>query len=417
MLSNTLALLADSFEQAKLSLADNKVRTIMSIIGVAVGIAAVMMVGIVSQSGRNYIFAELETYGLRTLWVNRDWENNNPFESVREGSGINNDDLLVLKGACCSALERLSPVVYPEEWQVSVRQGNNFSHASVEGVGADYLLINNDHLLMGRNFREDEIRYKRPVAIIGSVTREKLFGKHRSPLGKSIRLGDLKLIIIGVLQKKDRTLLSAVGAADNYDINERVLISFLLYQQYIGSKDIQQIVAQATRLDQIEVALEQITTTLNRRHNHHYRYRSDSMRRWIDNANFILNMIYMTGIFAASLSLFVGGIGVLNIMSTSVLERTREIGLRKALGATQQDILRQFLAEAMMISSLGGGMGCLIGLAGMLALEWWSGLDLTVPWFIVSIAVVVSIGVGLLSGLYPAQRAARLPPMHALRYE
>jgi len=141
------------------------------------------------------------------------------------------------------------------------------------------------------------------------------------------------------------------------------------------------------------------------------------MRRWIDNANFILNMIYMAGIFAASLSLFVGGIGVLNIMSASVLERTREIGLRKALGATQQDILRQFLAEAMMISSLGGGMGCLMGLAGMLALEWWSGLDLTVPWFIVSIALVVSIGVGLLSGLYPAQRAAKLPPMHALRYE
>jgi len=265
MLSSALALLADSFEQAKLSLADNRVRTIMSIIGVAVGIAAVMMVGIVSQSGRNYIFAELETYGLRTLWVNRDWENNNPFESVREGSGINNDDLLVLKGACCPALERLSPVVYPEEWQVSVRQGNNFSQASVEGVDVDYLLINNDHLLMGRNFREDEIRYKRPVAIIGSVTREKLFGQHRSPLGKSIRLGDLKLIVIGVLQKKDRTLLSAVGAADNYDINERVLISFLLYQQYIGSKDIQQIVAQATRLDQIEVALEQITTTLTRR--------------------------------------------------------------------------------------------------------------------------------------------------------
>jgi len=417
MLSNTLTLLGDSLEQAKLSLADNKVRTIMSIIGVAVGIAAVMIVGIISQSGRNYIFAELETYGLRTLWVNRDWENNNPFESVREGSGINNDDLSALKGACCPALERLSPVVYPEEWLVPVRQGNNFSNASVEGIDSDYLLINNDHLLMGRNFREDEIRYKRPVAIIGSVTSEKLFGKHRSPLGKSIRLGDLRLTVIGVLQKKDRSLLSAVGAAENYDINERVLISYLLYQQYIGSKDIQQIIGQATSLNQIEVALQQITRTLSRRNNHHYRYRSDSMRRWIDNANFILNMIYMTGIFAASLSLFVGGIGVLNIMSTSVLERTREIGLRKALGATQQDILRQFLAEAMMISCLGGMIGCLIGLAGMLALEWWSGLDLTVPWFIVSIALAVSMGVGLLSGLYPAQRAAKLPPMNALRYE
>ncbi len=403
------------FEQALWALRENRLRTVMSILGIAFGVAAMMTVGIVSESGRRYVFSELESYGLDSVWLYRDWQNDNPYAAVRQGSGIDNEDLAALR-ECCPAVKRVSPVVYRQEWMITIKVNNNFARASVEGVGMDYLRINNDSLIQGRNFRDIDIRGRRPVAIIGTETSRKLFGENVSPMGKVLRMGEYGLTVIGILKPKARTFLSAIGA-NTYNQNERILIPYTLYQKMLGSDDIHTLRAQATTQQLIGAAIAQLRDVLERRHKNRFVYISESMDEWIHTANRILGSISLIGLISASVALLVGGMGIMSIMSTAVVERTREIGLRKALGARRKDILLQFLTEAMIISGIGGVLGLILGFAAALGLAGWTGFPLTPSWLLIGVGFFVSAGVGILSGYYPAHRAARLRPVEALRYE
>lgn len=407
----------DAIQQAFYALRDNRLRTTLSILGVAFGIASVMAVSTVSQSGRHYVFSELQTYGLKTIWVYRKFEQDNPYAAFRQGSGIDNDDVrAILASGCCPAVKRVSPVVYSSDWEVRVRVGGVYRKVAIEGVGLDYLDISNDTVVNGRGFREDDIGERRAVAIIGPKVHSTLFGTHTDPVGKTLRMNNLKLTVIGVLQEKSRKFLSTIGA-ENYDINDRILIPYTLYQQLLGSKDVHTLQAEAVDLASSELALKQVVDTLYRSHNDKFEYTQESMRGWIDTANRILWSISLIGLVGALVSLFIGGLGIMNIMSTSVVERTREIGIRKAIGARNGDILAQFLFEAVFISGIGGLLGLVMGGIASYGLALWTGLPLQPSWLMVAVAFVVSLLVGVLSGYYPARYAAALRPVDALRYE
>lgn len=406
-----------AFGQAVGALKQHRLRTLMSVLGVAFGIAAMMTVGVVSESGRAFIFAELETYGLTGIWIYRDWSEDNPYATVRQGSGIDNEDLALLRSDCCPAVRRISPSVYPEDWMLTVRAGNSFSKSSVEGVDVEYLAINNDQLASGRNFRVRDILDRLPVAIIGENTARKLYGVHQSPLGRSLRLREMGFTVIGVLRAKDRNFLDSIGAGEGYDINDRVLIPYTVYQQALGIQDVHTLRADAANLARVDEAAAQLRGVLERRHQGRYNYTVDTMQEWIGTANRILDSISVLGLVSASVALLVGGMGILSIMSTAVLERTREIGLRKALGARQSDIRLQFLVEAVCISSLGGLVGLVLGFGAVMLLALWTGFPLAPAWLHVIVALVVSIAVGVASGYYPAKRAAGLRPVEALRHE
>jgi len=405
----------DIFLQAIASLKENRLRTVLSILGITIGICAVMVVGTVSQGVKKFIYQELDTYGLETLWVYRKWENENPFRSIREGSGINNDDLKFMR-SCCASVKRVSPVVYSNDNFVSMRSKGSFSKVNLEGVGVHYIDINNDVLMLGRDFRLEDIQRRKPIAIIGTKVRDELFGKHSNPLRKIIRWGDVRLTIVGMLEFKSRDILSQLGT-DDYDVNKRVLIPYTLYQQQLGSKDIQTLQAEAVSVEKTEKALKELTGLLSRRHNYHFEYATESMEGWISTAEDLLRKISFIGLAAALISLFVGGMGIMNIMSTSVVERTREIGIRKALGAYRRDILLQFLLEATVVSVIGGVFGMVLGIFLGFGISYASGYDLGVSWSTAFLAVLVSIVVGMISGYYPAYRAASLKPVDALRYE
>ena len=408
----------DCLRQSLTALKDNRMRTVMSILGIAFGISAVMTVGIVSESGRAYVFEELKTYGLKSLWVYRQWEEKNPYRQVREGSGITNADYDALrKSDCCPAVARLSPEVYPRNWDVTLRVGNLFSVTAVDGVGVEFLPINNDDLGAGRNFRPKDMDDARRVALIGPTAKRRLFGDYQSAIGKTVRMGENKFTIVGELKAKNRDFLSAIGATQGFDVNDRLLIPYTVYQQILGTEDIHTLRAQARSQAEIDDALRQITSLLQRRHQFRYRYTTESMMGWVDTAETVMGSISLIGIVAASVALLVGGMGILSIMSTSVVERTREIGLRKALGARRRDILVQFLTEAVFISGIGGAVGLTLGGAATVILAYWSGFPFTPSAWLVAVAFVVSVGVGLGSGYYPAYRAARLRPVDALRYE
>ena len=405
----------DVLIQALSSLKENKLRTVLSIVGITVGIGAVMVVGTVSEGVNKYIYAELDTYGLETIWIYRKWDDENPFRSARKGSGIDNDDLNSMR-SCCPSVKHVTPVVYADEDSIKVRSKGKFSSVNLEGVGVHYLKINHDRVVAGRDLRKNDIQRRKPVAIIGRKVSDELFGEHANPLRRVIRWGDIRLTIIGVLEYKNRDILTQLGA-DDYDINKRVLIPFTLYQQQFGVKDIHTLQAEAIHVDKIEDATNELIELLSRRHNNHYEYVDESMEAWIETAEDILSNISLVGLVAASISLFVGGLGIMNIMGTSVVERTREIGIRKALGAYRRDILAQFLMEATVVSVTGGLLGMVLGVLAGYSIGYLSGYDLGISWSTAFMAIIISISVGIASGYMPAHRASKLKPVDALRYE
>lgn len=412
-----LASLYELFGQALLAIRDNRLRTLLSVVGIMLGIAAVIVVGTIGKGGRMAIYKELETFGLRSVWVSRDWRNADPRRVLRRGTGISTDDYLSILDGCCPYVTQVSPIVRSRK-QPRIRVGEKYSRANIYGVNEFYLDINNDDVSSGRSLRTMDISRGRFVAVIGKEVQDDLFGENIDAIGRDIRIGKYKFTIIGVLNPKSRDFLASIGSIGGQNANERILIPYNIYQRILGrEKIINTIQAEANRLEHSDAAKSQIIDTLIRRNSGRYKYKGQTMTKWVDTANNILQGVSWIGIVAASVSLIVGGIGIMNIMSTSVVERTREIGIRKAVGARRQDILFQFLMESVVISAIGGLLGLILGILASSVLAIITGFPLTPSTGIVIIALLVSAGVGLASGYYPAQRASLMQPVTALRYE
>lgn len=407
----------DRFSQALYALRDNRRRTLLSILGIAIGIAAVMAVGTISKGGNYLIFSELETFGLNSVWVFRDWEDKDPHRMVRQGSGIDNDDYQALTAGCCTAMRRISAVVHaPFGQRIIIQSVNRYSNARVQGVDVTLTAIANDVIIQGRPFRVRDIASRRAVAILGPTAAEDLFGA-ASSIGREFRIGNRKFTVIGVLEAKSRDFLASIGSSGGQDANNRILIPYTTLQQMLGHKQITFLQAEAMTQTQADAAAQQIIAVLQRHNGPNYAYKSETMATYITTTDRILSGVAMIGIIAASVSLLVGGMGIMNIMSTSVLERTREIGLRKAVGARRSDILLQFLLEAVVISTLGGIIGLTLGTVASILLAEVTGFPLAPSFTVIIIALAVSVTVGIISGYLPARRAARLHPVEALRYE
>jgi putative ABC transport system permease protein len=410
-------MLISQLAQAAQAIKDNRLRTILSVLGVSVGITAVIIVGAISKGGRHVIFSELETFGLKSIWISRKKDVNDPNRAIRKGTGIDNNDYEAINANCCSAVIRVTPIVRAGKHPI-VRTGANYSPASVYGVGEQYIKINNDRIERGREIREEDLTGKRFIAVIGKEVEKNLFDKRESAVGKYIQIDTAKYLVVGVIKEKSRDFLASIGSAGGQDANARILLPATTYQLVLGKKnEISWLQLESKSLNQTEAAISQVTRLLERRHRGRFSYKSESMAQHVETANRILNMVSMIGIVAASVSLLVGGMGIMNIMSTSVLERTKEIGLRKAIGAKKRDILTQFLLESILISGIGGALGLAIGLSVSFILAAVTGYPLVPSWIVVVSGVIVSVVVGLISGYYPALRAAKMQPVVALRYE
>lgn len=409
-----LTRLFDYFGEAFRALKDNRTRTLLSILGIMIGIAAVIAVSTISKGGNHLIFRELETFGLKSVWVYRHYNNKDPNRKARKGSGIENKDLNLLL-SCCDGIDKFSPIVRPNDTLI-IQTHNRYSNASIKGVNAEFSDIANDKLNRGRFLQRGDISKRRAAAVIGPTVAKDLFGAS-NPIGKVFRIGLKKYTVVGLLSEKSRDFLSSIGSAGGQDANNRILIPYTTLQKHNGNEKINFIRIRAQSLAVAETAARQVGSTLERAHKNQFDYTHETMAQYIKTTNRILNGVEMIGIVAASISLLVGGMGIMNIMGTSVLERTREIGLRKAMGAREKDILWQFLIEAIFIALIGGTAGLILGGAMSVLLAHLTNFPLTPSINIILLAIIVSILTGILSGYLPARRAAQLHPVDALRHE
>ncbi|MES9832056.1 MAG: ABC transporter permease [Candidatus Thiodiazotropha sp. DIVDIV] len=411
---NGLRVFIELLNEAIYALWQNRLRSLLSVVGIAIGIAAVMTVSAVSSGGKAFVLKELETFGLRSVWVFRNYEDKDPQRRVRTGSGIETRDLAILQGACCPAVRHFSPVLLANKGPI-IQRGNRYSNAQIKGVDANYLSINNDLVQQGRGLRPQDIRRRRPVALIGETVSRDLFPQVENPVGRDMRIGGRKYRVVGLLQYKSRDLLSSIGSDGGEDANNRILLPYTLLQQLNGNQEVSYLQAEAVSIDKAEQAAAQLKLTLKRRHRGAYQYTQVTLASYLKTVDRILGGITAMGVVAASTSLLVGGIGVAGIMSTAVVERIREIGVRMAIGANRRHILFQFLAEAVLISLFGGIVGLLLGLLMGGVLDLVTGFPLMPTLSGVLTGLIVSVLVGLASGYYPARQAASYLPVEALR--
>lgn len=404
----------DSLRQALDALSDHKLRTALSVLGITIGIAAVMAVSTISKGGNHVIYSELETFGINSVWVYRSENTVNNGRARREGSGIVTEDFIDLQRQRESlGILHMTPVVYPMNlWQINQARRN--STAQLLGVGRDYPGIVNDDLTAGRLFNSRDIKERKPVALLAPSVVERVLDPAVEPLGQIIRINGQRFTVIGLLAGKSRDFLSSIGSATGQNANDRVLVPYTTLQSMTGTRDIGNLHLEVQRFDEAQAVAERVRRRLLQRHPEGFEYTTETMASYIVTTNRILGGVAVIGIVAASISLLVGGMGIMNMMGTSVLERTREIGVRKAIGATEKDILLQFLLEAALISIAGGFLGLLIGGLASFGLALATGFPVIPSVASVAGALLVSVLVGVLSGYLPARRAAKMKPVDAL---
>ncbi|MEJ3658703.1 ABC transporter permease [Actinomycetes bacterium KLBMP 9759] len=295
--------------------------------------------------------------------------------------------------------------------------GNDPYSTNVNGTTDDYLDVNNRELLVGSMFDESQVRLKAKVVVLGPTVVARVFnGDAAGAVGKEVRIGRTAFRVLGVLKgngQEDDTVVMPLGAARSYLLG--------------GGDDVNVLTIRATSVATVDAALEQINAVLSARHNirdpDKRDFRAQAFGSLLDQANSFLSVLTLFTVAVAGISLVVGSIGVANIMLVTVTERTREIGIRKAIGARRKSILQQFLLESMFLSGVGGLIGIAFGVGVTLLGRWLLpqvAPDFPVPAVSLSAVIVsftISLLIGLIAGGYPANRASKLRPIEALRYQ
>jgi putative ABC transport system permease protein len=407
--------LGQAIKEALESLYSNKLRSILTILGIIIGVGAVIAMLAVGEGAQSTITGSISGIGTNLLFV---YSGNMSNQDVRNVKDISMDDAnALLDQYQAPSVAAVSPMV---SGTLEVTANGEKKSSSINGVTASYESVRNAELTEGTFITEENILGRASVAIIGVDVAKALFNRTDGLVGESIRIDGQPFRVIGVLKSKGG---SAFGSEDNV-----VLVPLSTAQARLlhkNSDEIDMLLVQATTAETVSQASDEVANILRVRHRTKVGlddFTIFSQQDFVSVAKTITGVftIFLGGI--AGISLLVGGIGIMNIMLVSVTERTREIGLRKALGARRRDILIQFLTESSLLSLFGGiigiGLGWLISfIVGKIAAASGSPFNPLISFNAILLATLFSTAVGLFFGLYPANRAANLEPVEALRYE
>lgn len=403
--------LTESLSMAVRTLNGNKLRSGLTMLGIIIGNASVIAIVAVGQGAQKYVNQQFESLGSNMLFVIPGVAPDGPLSSAAPSK------TLVLADA--EAIAREVPAVAgvaPEKTErFRLTQADRDTQVNVTGTTPQYPSVRNASTSQGRFFSDLELQQSDRVAVLGSETARTLFGS-LNPINQKIRIRNLSFRVIGVMAKK--------GAAMGANQDEAVFVPITVMANQLSGQEnsrtsptLQSIAVSAQNPKSMSAAEYQITNLLRLRHN--IKGENDftvrSQQDLLQTTNSVTGMLVILLGATAGISLLVGGIGIMNIMLVSVTERTHEIGLRKALGATRTDVLIQFTVEAVILSLVGGSFGILLGVAGTLILAVLTPLEAAISPVAIILAAGVSGAIGLGFGIVPARNAARLEPIVALR--
>ncbi len=401
----------ESFHIAFAALLANKLRSLLTMLGIIIGVGAVIAMVSVGMGVRSQVQSSIASLGSNMLIVSPGSAN---ARGPRSAAGSN----ITLKYSDAQAIkERIKNIDYVSPTVSSSYQivnGNQNWNTSVQGVTPEYMAIRSLTVGSGSFITAQDMASRNRVAVVGSTVAENLFGDV-NPTGKNIRINNMPYKVIGVLDSKGQ---SSMGR----DQDDIIIVPLTTAQErligitYVQSINIQ--VSNADAMGQVQTEIEQLLRqrhriTGNKEDDFHVRNLTSIMEMMSETTTMIT---WLLGSIAA-ISLVVGGIGIMNIMMVSVTERTREIGIRKALGARYRDIMLQFLIESVVIGIIGGVVGIGFGCVVSMLIAKFGGFNTVITFLPVFISFTFSVGIGLFFGIYPARKAALLDPIEALRYE
>jgi putative ABC transport system permease protein len=383
----------------------NVLRSSLTILGIVIGVAAVIVMVTLGKGATAQVTSQIASLGTNMLMI---------MPGQRPGPGQSAPPFRVEDAeALAEGVPALAAVAPQAQQAATAVYGNENWNTSVAGVDDAYFAVRHWPLVSGRTFTEGEVRAGTAVAILGDTVKKKLFGA-QDPIGAKVRLGKVSAQVIGVL--------SAKGQAGMGDQDDTVLMPLRTVQRrFTGNRDIRMIqvsVRDGESTEKAQAGIEQVLRV--RRHitgvkedDFHVMDMKEISTMLTGTTQLLTTLLGAV----AAVSLLVGGIGIMNIMLVSVTERTREIGIRLAIGATQDEVLTQFLVEAVALSSFGGVIGIALALAASAALADVLGVPFILDGSVVAVAFGFSAAVGMVFGYFPARKAARLDPIDALRYE
>lgn len=404
-------ILSDILYETYSAVTVNKARSGLTVLGIVIGIASVIAMVSIGQGAQNSIQSSIESIGSNLIMVTPGAQRGSLISAGRGSSQT-------LTSADADAIgldvENVLAVAPVDSRRFQVTSPGKNTNTQVIGTTPAYISARNVEVDNGSFFSDTQVRSQDKVAVIGPTTATDLFGDGAVPIGQTIRINKINFRVIGITKAKGGT-----GFTNSDDVIYVPLLTamhFLTGSDYVNEIDVQAV--DTTSLADVQ---QGVTDLLLQRHKISNPQLADFST--LNQADIIATATSVTGTFTvllaaiAGISLLVGGIGIMNMMLTIVTERTREIGLRKAIGATERDISLQFLAESVLLTFLGGAIGILLGWLIAFVVSKIFGTPAAVSLFSVGLAFGVSSGIGIVFGYYPAQRAARLNPIEALRYE
>jgi len=394
--------LAEAWRVALTALRANRLRSALTMLGVVIGVSAVVLLVAIGTGAKNEVEAQVQGLGSNLLLVVPGELN---FGAAPTTSRLTLSDVDAV-GRVIGDRSAVAATVTSGE---TVRAGNREVFATLQGTTETVPNVFARPLARGEFLRRSDVDTRRRVAVLGAATAEQLFGE-RDPIGRQVTVAGVRFRVVGVLA---RTGSSSFGGA-NPDLTAYIPVTAA--QRLLGTSRVDVLAVKAPSLDGIDALGRRIVDELTTRYPGE-KFSAVTQEQILGVVGQILGLLTLVLAAIASISLLVGGVGITNIMLVSVRERTREIGLRKAVGARQRDIGTQFLIEAVLLTTVGGIVGIALGIGAALLVDRFSPLPAVIVWWSPLLAFGVSAGVGVFFGVAPARRAGRLDPVVALRTE